>query len=161
MIRITKMTDYGIVLLSRLAISPDSKAYSVKGLAEAANLPEPTVSKLLKALTKSGLLVSTRGVNGGYGLARKPEQISVAQIIAAIDGPIAITDCSGELPDRCEHERMCPVRSNWQKINLAIRDSLEGVTLAQMAGSLPANFVPLRSIAGCETSRPHIEVLKS
>lgn len=150
MIRITKMTDYGILLLSRFAMGPELRTQTVRDLATGAHLPEPTVGKLLKALTRSGLLVSTRGVKGGYRLARRAHEITVAQIISAIDGPIAITDCSTSddlHPSRCELEGRCPVQTNWQKINLAIRDSLERITLADMAGPMPGAFVPLTMIA--------------
>jgi FeS assembly SUF system regulator len=149
MIRITKMTDYGILLLSRFALASDTKTQTVRDLAAGAHLPEPTVGKLLKALTKSGMLVSTRGVKGGYRLARHPREISVAQIISAIDGPIAITDCATSdalHPSRCELEGRCPVQTNWQKINVAIRDSLERITLADMAGPMPGAFVPLTMV---------------
>ncbi len=144
MIRITKMTDYGILLLSRFALAAEDRTQTVKDLAAGAHLPEPTVGKLLKALTKSGMLVSTRGVKGGYRLARPPREITVAQIIGAIDGPIAITDCSttGAL-HRCELEGRCPVQTNWQKINVAIRDSLDHITLADMAVPMRGDFIPL------------------
>jgi FeS assembly SUF system regulator len=154
MIRITKMTDYGILLLSRFATGPEATR-TVRDLAAGAHLPEPTVGKLLKALTKSGLLVSTRGVKGGYRLARRPQEITVAQIISAIDGPIAITDCATSdalHPSRCELEGRCPVQTNWQKINVAIRDSLERITLADMAGPMPGAFVPLSMIG--DTASP-------
>jgi FeS assembly SUF system regulator len=131
MIRITKLTDYGIVLLSHMA--GEGKPHNARDLAAAAELPEPTVGKLLKALTRGGILVSHRGAKGGYTLSRPSNEITVGQVIAALDGPIAITDCSGGEAARCAHELRCPVRSNWQRINLAIRDSLEGITLADMA----------------------------
>jgi FeS assembly SUF system regulator len=147
MIRITKMTDYGILLLSRFATGAQDRTQTVKDLAAGAHLPEPTVGKLLKSLTKSGLLVSTRGVKGGYRLAKSPREITVAQIIGAIDGPIAITDCSTtDALHRCELEGRCPVQTNWQKINVAIRDSLDQITLADMAVPMAAAFVPLGAI---------------
>ena len=143
MIRITKLTDYGIVLLSHIARSPEWRTRCVRDIAAETHLPVPTVSKLLKSLTRSGLLVSQRGVKGGYSLARQPEDISVAQIINALDGPIAITDCSGDPNGRCELERLCAVRNNWRRINLAIRDALEGLTLAEMARPSLVGFAPL------------------
>ena len=146
MIRITKLTDYGIVLLAHIAMDADYQLHNVKDLAAEAHLPMPTVSKLLKLLTRGGLLISLRGPKGGYKLARSPEAISIAQIIAAIDGPIAITDCSSSNVVKCELERLCPVRSNWQKINGAIRDSLEIVTLAEMTGKPIHHFNPLNVI---------------
>jgi FeS assembly SUF system regulator len=151
MIRITKMTDYGILLLSRFATADNGaepKTRTVRDLATGAHLPEPTVGKLLKSLAKSGLLVSTRGVKGGYRLARPPRDITVAQIISAIDGPIAITDCATTgTAHRCDLEGRCPVQTNWQKINVAIRDSLEQITLADMAVPFREAFVPLAQIS--------------
>jgi FeS assembly SUF system regulator len=163
LIRITKLTDYGIVLLSHIARTPDWQTRSVRDIAAETHVPLPTVSKLLKSLTRSGLLVSHRGVKGGYTLARRPEEITVAQIIAALDGPIAITDCSGDDHGRCEIERMCSVRTNWKRINLAIIGALDSLTLADMAhptepAIIPANTITVH-IAGKEP-QPRAEVLK-
>jgi FeS assembly SUF system regulator len=146
MIRITRLTDYGIVLLTHIAGSPEWRLHNVPDLAEATSLPQPTVSKILKSLAKGGMLESHRGVKGGYALARRPEEISVVDIIAALDGPIAITDCSDVLPGKCDRERLCGVRNNWQRINLAVREALESITLAEMSQSRPAGFVPLSSL---------------
>jgi FeS assembly SUF system regulator len=146
MIRITKLTDYGIVLLSHLALQPEATSQNVAELAEATHVPMPTVGKILKLLAKGKLLVSQRGVKGGYSLSRRPEEITVAQIIAALDGPIAITDCSGDVAGKCELERLCPVRSNWQRINVAVKDALEGITLAEMSHPLRAGFVPMAQV---------------
>lgn len=130
MIRITKQTDYGIVLLTHLAADPE-RQYNAPELAAEARLPLPMVSKILKLLAREGLLGSHRGVKGGYSLARQPEAISMAEIIAALEGPIAITECISVEGD-CSHEPLCPVRSNWRRINLAVRTALEGITLAEM-----------------------------
>jgi FeS assembly SUF system regulator len=131
MIRITKQTDYGIVLLTHFATEP-GRQYNAPDLAAAAQLPLPTVSKILKLLAREGLLLSHRGVKGGYGLARSAQQISMAEIIAALEGPIAMTECEDEHGD-CFHEPVCQVRSNWHRINVAVRAALEGITLAEMA----------------------------
>ena len=131
MIRITKQTDYGIVLLTHLAAEPE-RQYNAPDLAAEAHLPLPMVSKILKLLARESLLVSHRGVNGGYSLARRPEAISMAEIIAALEGPIALTECISVEGD-CFHEPLCPVRSNWRRINQAVRTALEGITLAEMA----------------------------
>jgi FeS assembly SUF system regulator len=131
MIRITKQTDYGIVLLTHLAVHPE-RQYNAPDLAAEAHLPLPMVSKILKLLAREGLLVSHRGVKGGYSLAQQPEAISMAEIIAALEGPIAITECISVEGD-CFHEPLCPVRSNWRRINQAVRTALEGITLAEMA----------------------------
>jgi Rrf2 family protein len=82
------------------------------------------------------LLVSHRGVGGGFALAREPERISVAEVIAALEGPIAITECLGEVPGTCELEAGCPVRSNWDRINRVVREALEGLSIAEMARPL-------------------------
>src|SRR5207244_2302662 len=84
-------------------------------LASEARLPVPTVSKILKTLARAGLLVAHRGVKGGFSLARRPEEISMAQIISAMEGPIAITECSDNVPGICELEPWCPVGANWQR----------------------------------------------
>ena len=94
MIRVSKLTDYGIVLLSYFAHNAEKQPFSAKPLSEASQIPLPTVSKLLKMLTNTGLLVSERGRNGGYSLAKKPHEISVAQVISLLEGPLALTECS-------------------------------------------------------------------
>lgn len=131
MIRMTKQADYGIVLMTRLASEPE-RQFSAPELAEECQLPQPTVSKILKALTRGELLESHRGVKGGYALARDPEEISVAEIITALEGPIAITECIDDAPGECCQEPICPVRGNWQRINVAIRMALEQIKLAEM-----------------------------
>jgi FeS assembly SUF system regulator len=139
MIRISRLTDYGIVLMSYLAAHPD-RFHNATEVAVGARLPAPTVSKLLRLLARQGLLESQRGAKGGYGLARRPEEISVADVIRALDGPIALTNCNTNLPGECEHEPRCPVRGHWGRINHAVRQALEGVRLSEMA--LPAANLP-------------------
>lgn len=134
MIRITKQTDYGIVLLTHMAGQPDHQ-YNAPDLAAEAHLPLPMASKILKLLAREGVLVSHRGVKGGYSLARHPRAISMAEIIAALEGPIAITECIDEEGD-CAHERLCPVRSNWHRINEAVLGALQSITLAEMVHPL-------------------------
>lgn len=136
MIRITKQTDYGVVLLTHFAGHPD-RQINAPELSMETQLPLPMVSKILKVLVREGLLVSHRGVKGGYSLARLPEEITMAEIISALEGPIAITECI-ELASDCSHERSCSVRSNWQRINDAVRGALEGITLAEMKQPLAA-----------------------
>lgn len=137
MIRISRLTDYGIVLMSYMAVHPEH-VHNATEVATEAHLPAPTVSKLLRALAREGLLASHRGVKGGYSLARPAEAITVASIIRALEGPIALTTCTTKSPSDCEHEPICPVRGHWNRINLAIRQALEGVTLSDMAvPSLP------------------------
>ena len=136
MIRITRQTDYGIVLLSHLASNAERR-YNAPELAAEAHLPVPMVAKILKLLAREGLLVSHRGVKGGYSLARLPETISMAEIITALEGPIALTECVEET-GVCVHEPICPSRSNWHVISRAVRRALEGITLAEMIHPLPA-----------------------
>jgi FeS assembly SUF system regulator len=135
MIRITKQTDYGIVLLTHLAAHAE-RQFNAPDLAAEANLPLPMVSKILKLLAREGVLASHRGVKGGYSLARLPEEISMADVIAALEGPIALTECI-QVQGDCSHEPICRVRSNWQRINAAVREALEGITLAEMTHPLP------------------------
>ncbi len=132
MIRMTRVTDYGIVLLTYLARSPEATLHTARDLARDARLPLPTVNKVLKTLTRHGLLESHRGVKGGYTLARHPEEISVAEIISATEGPVAMTECTVDGPGGCDHESECPVSDNWQRINQAIQEALDGITLAEM-----------------------------
>ncbi|MHC4549920.1 MAG: SUF system Fe-S cluster assembly regulator [Planctomycetota bacterium] len=135
MLRITKQTDYGIVLMTFLAVGRARKVHNARDLAQDTNLPPPTVSKILKALARADLLISQRGVKGGYSLARDPSEISVEEIIAALEGPIAITDCCEEAVRGCDIERSCPVRVNWQRINDAVLVALRGIPLSEMAAS--------------------------
>lgn len=132
MIRLTKLTDYSIVLMSRLAVEPAELA-TASSLAQATQVPAPTVSKILKVLSREGLLISHRGVHGGYGLARRPQDISVADVIAAMEGPIAMTECADLEVGDCDLESFCLVRGNWQKINEAVRNALASISLEEMA----------------------------
>jgi FeS assembly SUF system regulator len=131
MIRITKQTDYGIVLLTHLAANP-GRHFNAPELSTEARLPLPMVSKILKLLVKEGLLASHRGVKGGYSLTRPADEISMAEIVTALEGPIAITECITVESD-CSHAALCPVSGNWRRINEAVRTALEGISLAEMA----------------------------
>ena len=132
MIRLSRLTDYGIVLMSYMAAHRE-RAINAAELAAAAQLPLPTVGKLLRLLAREELLVSQRGVKGGYALAHAPEKISIAAIIRALEGPIALTVCTTAPSGECEYEPQCPVRRPWQRINRAVRDALEQITLADMS----------------------------
>jgi FeS assembly SUF system regulator len=156
MIRISRLTDYGIVLLAHMAGHPQRVHTAAEAAAEA-RLPLPTVSKLLRALAKAGLLASQRGVKGGYGLAHPPAQITVARIVTALEGPIAITACTTGGPSDCEHQRRCPVRGHWSLINLAVREALESITLADLASQpRPIRLPTLAAKSGLNRSaQPH------
>lgn len=138
MLRMSRITDYGIVLLTHLAADVDEPApaaslANARELAARAALPLPVVSKILKSLTREGLLVSHRGARGGYELARRPEQISVAEIIDALEGPIALTECGTGMHGACVRESRCAVRQPWQQINRELRKTLERVRLSDLA----------------------------
>ena len=132
MIRLSKLTDYAVVMLSHMA-AREGEVYTACRLADRTALPEPTVAKILKQLARAGILGSQRGSNGGYGLARPATEITVAEIIVALDGPIALAACVDGSDDHCGVERLCSMRGNWNRVNRAIRDALEDVTLADMA----------------------------
>ncbi len=136
MLRIGKLTDYATVLLGALAQEP-GRLHAAAALAASTHISAPTVSKLLKQLQRAGLVNSVRGTNGGYQLARAPEDISAAQILDALEGPLTLTDCAAGV-GQCMIESTCGVSRTWQRLNLAIRRSLYEVSLAQLAG-LDAN----------------------
>jgi len=132
MLRIGKLTDYATVILANLA-SDYSRLFNAGTLAERTHIAAPTVSKLLKQLQRAGLVKSTRGTHGGYALARAPELISAAEILDALEGPLALTACSSGA-GQCCIEHSCSVGRTWQRLNVAIRRSLHEVSLAQLAG---------------------------
>ncbi|MEI8393585.1 MAG: SUF system Fe-S cluster assembly regulator [Rhodospirillaceae bacterium] len=131
MIKISKMADYAVVVLTQMV--SNSLLHTVSDLAENTGIPAPSVAKLLKPLVAAGLVVSQRGVNGGYALGTSPDRITVAAIITALEGPIAVTECVSDADSCCGVESLCPMRGNWEKINRAVRRALEEVTLADMA----------------------------
>ncbi len=139
MIRLSKLADYGIVIVTELARSPE-RVHTAPGMAAATRIPQPMVSKILKALARGGVVASTRGAKGGYRLARPAEAMSVADVITALEGPIALTACIEDGPGCCEIEALCPARTNWQRINDAVRRALAGISVAEMALTIPAAF---------------------
>lgn len=137
MLRVTKLTDYATVVLTVLASDPDAVA-SASGLAERAGLEAPTVAKVLKPLAQAGLVEAFRGVNGGYRLARAADDISLIEVVEAMEGPLGMTECSVHA-GACGIERSCNVRANWRRINDVVIDALRGVTLAQMLHGAPVD----------------------
>lgn len=133
MLRLSKLTDYGTVLLAHLAANEGSVC-SAADVATATGVAVPTVSKLLKLLGRNGLVTSTRGANGGYRLAHDPSDISAADIIDALEGPVSITECSAS-DSQCEHEGVCSVGGAWQRVNVAIRMALDDVSLNDLLRS--------------------------
>jgi len=132
-LRISKLTDYGTVILADLADRDDAVA-SAAEVADSTGLAVPTVQKLLKLLARSGLVEAKRGAHGGYRLARGADEISAADVIDALEGPVSITECS--IAERhCEIEAQCTVGNTWQRINAAIRRALGDISLADLQAS--------------------------
>jgi FeS assembly SUF system regulator len=140
MLRMSKMTDYGIVLLTELARG-EGETRTARELAERTRVPLPSVSKVLKGLQGAGLLVSHRGASGGYGLARPAREIPLTEIISALEGPVSLTECGahGAHPPAgsCELERVCQVRGHWRVINRTIQDALGRLSLADLCAPVP------------------------
>jgi FeS assembly SUF system regulator len=138
-IRLSRLADYGIVIVTHLARNP-ARFQAAPEIAVATRIPQPVASKVLKMLARAELLSSHRGAHGGYGLARSADAITVAELVEAVDGPIALTTCLEERND-CGIEALCPARANWQRVNDAIREALQRVTLAEMTQGIPEAFL--------------------
>jgi len=154
-LRISRLTDYGTMMLAYLAQQSDQRC-SASDVASATRVALPTVQKLLKVMARGGLVTSARGAEGGYQLARPAVDISAAEIVGVLEGPVAITECSAESSE-CELEPLCLVGGAWQKINDAILSSLESVSLADL--ETPAKDTQLtglqtRTSATPTTTRP-------
>ncbi len=154
MFRISRLTDYGIVIMAHLAECEDDDSHNARELAEDTQLPAPVVSKILKSLTRAGLLISQRGSKGGYSLARTPGEISVVEMITALEGPVGITECTIH-PGVCAQESSCQVRDPWQRINGAVHATLKGITLADLANPIDSAspFVRLVGMDGGTADR--------
>ncbi|MBM3492058.1 MAG: SUF system Fe-S cluster assembly regulator [Alphaproteobacteria bacterium] len=156
--RLNRLTDYAVVMLAHIGrpgreSGPEAGGRRVVTAAEMAadsGVPLPTVAKLMKLLAQAGILASQRGALGGYRLARAPERITMAEIIAALEGPIALTACVDGREGDCEVESLCPMRGNWDKVNRAVRQALDAVTLADMSLE-PQRFPP---VAAAAAARP-------
>ncbi len=131
MIKLSKLTDYAVVVLAEMARDP-GRLRTAADLAETTTLPEPTVAKVLKLLAKGQIIASVRGVNGGYKMDKAPGALSIAAVIDAMDGPIALTSCADGGEGCCAYEGNCAVKKKWQPVNAAMRAALENVTLAEM-----------------------------
>jgi FeS assembly SUF system regulator len=137
MVKLGKLTDYGLVLMTCIARSEASLPQrTARDLAVESKLPLSTVSKLLKELLQSGLLISHRGTKGGYMLAKEPQQISLVEIVAAIEGPMALTECSTDITGLCNLELSCPIKSNQRIINRAVLGVLERIALSDLVQPL-------------------------
>jgi FeS assembly SUF system regulator len=130
MLRLSKLTDYAVVVLVRL--DSGAEVQTSPGVAASTGIPEPTVAKVLKTLSAAALVTSQRGARGGYRLARPLEDIPVGDVIAAMDGPIALAACVDGSVTECESLALCPVRGRWDPVNDAIQQALSAISLADM-----------------------------
>ena len=141
MIRLNRLTDYAFVILGQM--SQDlGRVRTAGALAEATGVPVPTVSKILKTMGSARLVTPHRGAKGGYSLDVPASDVTVTEIVQALEGPIALTACVDGAEDACEVENLCPMRGNWNRVNDAIRSALDGVTLADMLD--PDEMFPVR-----------------
>jgi FeS assembly SUF system regulator len=125
------MADYAGVMVVHMAAQPQ-RVHTASSLCLDLDLPKATVAKCLKTLAKHGVLVSHRGVNGGYALARAANDISIAEVITAMDGPVKMTSCTDGHAGECQIEQTCPMRGGWDGINADIYKLLRGRSLADM-----------------------------
>lgn len=149
MLKLSRLADYATLLMCRMTREPDA-AQSAAQLARVLGLPLPTVAKLLKRLTRAQLLQSERGGKGGYRLARSAAMISLEQVISAVDGPTALTQCVNA-PGSCAIELNCETRGHWVAINQAVSSVLSGVSLAQLGSARAIVIMPPRQKAGALT----------
>ena len=146
MLRVTKLTDYATLVMTVLAAAPDA-VLSANELAEHAGIELPTASKVLKPLAQAGLVDGFRGANGGYRLARDAREVSLADIVEAMEGPLAMTECSIH-EGQCGIEDSCNVRGNWQRVNDVIAKALRDISLHEMThgdvAPSPSKRIPVR-----------------
>ncbi len=152
MVILSKLADYGVIIATHLAAFPD-RQLTAGAVATATQLPQATAAKLLKAMAHAGLVTATRGASGGYRLARAATSISVAEVVAAIDGDIGLTQCSVHV-EECVRTTYCPTRPHWAAINRAVGEALAAVSLDAMI--TPAAFARVTPphIASLEADEP-------
>jgi FeS assembly SUF system regulator len=148
MIILSKLADYGVIVAAHMAAGAAERQMTAAALADEAKLPRATVAKVLKALAHAGIVAGARGAAGGYRLARPATAISVAEVVAAIDGAIGVTQCTSHVPD-CERSTYCPTRPHWQRINQAVGTALGAITLADMVPF--SSFTPRSPASSRET----------
>ena len=132
--RLTSLADYAVVMLTAAARHQGEGWLSANAMADETGVPLATAQRLSGRLAAAGLLQSTRGSEGGFALARAAEEISLADIIEAVEGPIAMTSCVEQGRHDCVLEPDCRVRPHWGAVNGAIKGALAGVSLASLAG---------------------------
>ncbi len=148
MLRLSKSTDYGIRILAHLARDEQGVTHNAREVAEDIHLPVPMVSKVMKSLARAGVLESRRGPGGGFSLSHRPDDLSVADMIAALEGPLALTECQIG-PSLCRHEGMCSVQEPWSVINRSVRNTLATITLSDLIDPL----FPLIQVTSSERAR--------
>ena len=131
MFRLSKGTDYGIRILAHLARDEPGMTHNAREVAGDLHLPAPMVSKVMKSLARADVLASHRGPGGGFSLVRQPDELSVAEMISALEGPVALTECQISTAV-CQHEGQCSVQEPWSVINRSVRDTLEAITLSDL-----------------------------
>jgi FeS assembly SUF system regulator len=139
--RLSRLADYAIVLMTHVAQHP-AESHAAAESAAATRLPVPTVARVMARLCRGGLLTSERGVKGGYRLARPAAQIPVGAVVSLFDGPVRLTRCAQSGPRQCEVESLCPSRIGLQRLNIAVRQALDDVTLAELAQPVAASPRP-------------------
>lgn len=149
MLRLSKITDYGIVILAHLAKGEPSVTHNAREVANQVDLPFPVVGKILKSLARRGMLQSHRGSKGGYALDRLPDEITVADMLCALEGPVALTECNVG-PKLCQHEHTCPIRDPWHVINRVVEVALSKITLADLINPSFSSGVSPLEILGRE-----------
>lgn len=152
MLRISKLADYGTVIMNALAKEPNS-LLSANEIAQKVHLALPTASKVLKILVTANLVVSVRGAGGGYRLSRAPEEITLADVITALDGMPALTECNA-LTKKCSKDSVCGIRDNWRLINKVVFMALNSLTLRDMAKPLDLHPMILQGIQFGRLSEP-------
>jgi len=130
MVILSKLADYGVIVASHMAADPDRRMTAAV-LAKETQLPRATVAKVLKTLAHAGIVAGARGAAGGYRLARPVDAISVAEVVAAIDGAIGVTQCTVHGPS-CARTHFCPTRPHWHRVNDVVGTALGAVSLADM-----------------------------
>ncbi len=135
MFRLSRITDYGIRVLAHLASSEESglqaSPVNAREVADELSLPLPIVSKVMKSLARAGVLESHRGSKGGFNLALRPQDLTVADMITVLEGPVALMQCSADSSE-CRHAGSCTIQEPWSVINLAVENTLATITLADL-----------------------------
>jgi Rrf2 family protein len=145
MLKLTKKADYGLIAMRHLAEHPRLGACSAKDLAELYSIPQEALAKILQRLAKAKLLVSQKGTDGGYALARDAKSISALEVIRAIEGPVFLTSCSLDRSD-CGQSHSCTVREPLRKVSRTIEEVLSQLTVWELTEPAPETHVALASL---------------